>query len=134
MLLTARLLQNALSVNVFELVNQIEFTEGDTPSIFFQLIDATLDKSGDGFSPPGRRYMPAVGATLNVTLDSLDNAKRITRAASQPFAQDPSIWKIDILTTDKVLGTVTLRLQLTEGQKVTSGSVIHALRVSPARL
>jgi hypothetical protein len=129
MLLSCRLIQNASSVNDFDYVERFELTEGDTPSVYLQLVDLTVDKDKD---PPGRRYMPAAGAALQVTLDHLDDSKKIVRAATQPFAQDPSIWKFDILLTDVVKGTVTLRLQLTEGSKVTRGSLRAALCVQPS--
>ncbi|CAB4127188.1 hypothetical protein UFOVP75_77 [uncultured Caudovirales phage] len=129
MLLSCRMLENVVDANHFNYVQAMEFTEGDTPRIFLQLIDASLDKAIAGFSPAGRRYMPDIGATLKVTFDNLDDAKKITRTAIQPFASDPSIWMIDLLTTDKVVGTITLRLALTEGIVTTSGNLRAAIRV-----
>lgn len=123
MMLSCRLLKNVDGVNSFDAATEVTFTEGDAASVYLQLVDEDT-KLG--------RYMPAVGATLEVTLDNLDSAKRVVRAATQPFAQDPSIWKVDVLPTDKVAGTVTLRLKLTEGLKVTRGSKKAALLVRPA--
>ena len=111
---------------------QVKFSEGDAPAIFFQLIDLTLDRPEQGYSPSGRRYMPVASSTLSVVLDNLDNARKVTRAATQPFASDPSIWKIQLLTTDSVRGTVNLKLTLTEPGTpvvITHGYVPAAIRV-----
>lgn len=129
MLLSARLLNNAVSVNSFEQVPRLVFGEGDAPAVFFQLIDKTLDRHEQGYVPAGRRYVPAVDATLSVILDNLDDARKVTRAASQPFAQDPSIWKVQLLSTDTVRGTINLKLTLTEGSVVTHGFVPAAIGV-----
>lgn len=128
MLLSARILSNVASVNVFTYENVARFTEGDGPDLYFQLIDASLDRQCD---PPGRRYMPAAGATLEVTVQNIDNTKTLVRFASQPYATDPSIWKLTLLPTDKVRGTADLRLKLTESPKVTNGVAKMALSVEP---
>jgi len=135
MLLSARPLRDVSGVNSFEVDQVWETSEGNEVSLYFQLIDASLDRATDGFSPSGRRYMPAASASLSVTIDSLDDAKKITRYATQPYALDGSIWKLDILPTDagKVRGTPTLRFKLIEGSKVTYGSLQGALLVSEVR-
>lgn len=130
MLLSARFLNDVANVNSFEHADVAEFTEGDASSIYFQLIDSSLDKSIDGYIPAGRRYVPAAGATLQVTVESLDDSKEIVRFATQPFAQDGSIWKLDFLTSDKIRGTANLRLKLTESGVVKSGLVKSGLRIS----
>jgi len=131
MLLCARTLGNVQSVNSFDYVDQIELTEGDVLPVYLQLHDRSR-VSVCGPREPfgwGQRFCPASGAVLRVTLDHVDDARKITRVASQPFAQDPSVWRIDLLSTDKLRGTISLRLELTEGVKVTRGSAVAALRV-----
>jgi hypothetical protein len=129
MLLSARFLNDVANVNSFEYALVAEFTEGDPASVYFQLIDASLDKAIDGFVPSGRRYVPASGATLQVTVESIDDSKEIVRLATQPFANDGSIWKVDFLATDKIRGTANLRLRLTEGAVVRTGLVKSGLRI-----
>jgi hypothetical protein len=126
MLLTARLLQDVGGVNVFRPADRIAFTEGDPQDVYFQLVDASLDTD---LKPSGRRYAPAAGAVLQVTVISIDSSKQFTRVASQPFPQDPSIWKLSILSSDKVAGTVSLGFQLTEGGAVRTGRLQPALDV-----
>ena len=130
MLLSARFLNDVANVNSFEHADVAEFTEGDAASVYFQLIDSSLDKAVDGYVPAGRRYVPATGSTLQVTVESLDDSKEIVRFATQPFAQDGSIWKLDFLVSDKIRGTANLRLKLTESGVVKSGLVKSGLRIS----
>ena len=132
MLLSARFLNDVANVNSFEHADVAEFTEGDPASVYFQLIDASLDKVVDGYVPAGRRYVPAVGATLQCTVESLDDAKQIVRLATQPFSNDGSIWKLDFLSTDKIRGTANLRLKLTEGAVIRTGVVKNAFRIQSA--
>lgn len=99
-------------------------TQGDSPVLYFQLVDMSRDCNSQVYQPPGRRYVPAIGATLQVTLVNLDDAKQVTRAATQPFpGTDPSIWMVALASTDQVRGTVALQLQLTEGSVKTYGRV-----------
>lgn len=130
MLLSIRFLTNVGGVNDFTYNDGfVEFTEGEAPELYFQLIDTNKDKAAEGYKPSGRRYMPATGATLSVVIENIDTAKKITRLATQPFASDPSIWKLTIFSTDQIKGTATLRLTLVEGTKSTYGKAIAALRV-----
>lgn len=112
--MSSRFLLDVNGVNSFEYSAQVEIASGDTQNVYFQLIDASLDRSEQGFNPPGRRYCPAATSTLAVTFVNTDSAKQFVRAATQPFAQDPSIWTVPILGTDPLLGTVNLKIILTE--------------------
>lgn len=129
MQLGARILRDVANVNTFRVAERAAFTEGDTINVYLQLIDKALDLPSEGYVPPYRRYVPAAGATLSVVLESLDMAKKVTRTCTQPFAQDPSIWMLSILNTDKVRGTVTMTLVLTESGRVTRGTLQPALDV-----
>jgi hypothetical protein len=129
MLLAARMLNNVASVNAFDWADEVEFTKGDQVDVYFQLIDANLDKAVKGFVPAGRRFCPATGATLTVKLENIDDAIAITRACTQPFASDPSIWKLSILNSDVIQGTCALSLTLVEGPKTTRGRVEAAVLI-----
>lgn len=132
MLLSARPLRDVANVNTFRPADRWQMMEGDAPSLYFQLVDKSVDLPVEGFNPPYRRYMPAAGATLQVTLESLNSAKQIVRFATQPFAQDPSIWRLNLLSTDPIRGTVSMRLKLTEGVVITNGYLQPAIEVGPA--
>jgi len=129
MLLGARMLIDVQGVNSFEVTPAAEFYAGDPATVYFQLIDQSLDRSIDGFNPPGRRYMPSPGATLNCVVQSIDDNKRVTRFATQPFANDPSMWALQFLASDLIKGTCNLYLTLTEGTVVRSGTVKCAIKI-----
>lgn len=133
MLLSARILKDCANVNSFDYADSAQFTKGDVVDVFFQLIDASLDTAIENFIPPGRRYMPAAGATLLVTVESIDDANKIVRAAVQPFATDGSIWKVSFYASDNIQGTANLRVVLTEGPKVTKGLLKNAFRIDADR-
>lgn len=117
MQLSARLLNDVASVNSYEVASALEFTAGDTQTVYFQLIDASLDRTEQGYNPPGRRYMPPATSTLQLTMLNIDDAKKVVRFCSQPFTQDPSIWAVAILGTDPLIGTVSLKFSLVEPSK-----------------
>lgn len=130
MLLSARILYPISTVNNFQPASQFQMTEGDKVDIYFQIIDMSIDRNDQGFVPAGRRYIPATGATLSVLLDNVDDAKQITKTATNPFPGDTSIWKISINSTDAIMGTVNMKLTLTEGSTVTKGVFWGAIGVT----
>lgn len=133
MLLSARMLQNVCDANTFDYVTEVRFTEEDGPAVYFQLIDKQKDRADQGCFPAGRRYAPAAGATLSVVIDNLDDDIKITRAATQPYSNDPSIWRVQLLSTDPIRGTANLRLTLTEGSVIRRGTVTAALCIDSQR-
>lgn len=126
MLLSCRILDDVSGVNSYEYSSQLQITEGDTPDIYIQLINNALNRPDQGFVPSGRRYCPSgtTSNTLSVTLDNIDDAKKYTKTATQPFDQDKSIWKITLTSSDKIRGTVGLKLTLTE----TSGATVKTTK------
>ena len=131
MLLSARMLDGVGDVNTFDTVPNLKLTAGDTPvQIYFQLIDASKDTDFSEVRPAGRRYMPAVGATVSARLEHIDAAKVVTRACTQPFPQDSSIWLLTTVPADWLRGTVTLRLTVTEGDRTIKGSVRAAILIA----
>jgi hypothetical protein len=123
------MLDSVADVNHFQYVDVLQFTEGDLPTIFFQLIDAAMDRAEKGFVPGGRRYVPAAGTTLTVTLQSIDSAKTITRVATQPFPNDTSIWAVALTTGDSIVGFRDMKLTLVEPLSTKYGFVRHAVSV-----
>ena len=128
MLLSGRMLENVTSVNGYDLVNEVRFTEGDSGYVHFVIIDLNKDQS---MKPPGRRYIPAASSTLSVVIQNVDSSKTITRSASNPYATDTSIWRVQILATDVLKGTFSLKLALTEVSVITRGVIKNALSVQP---
>lgn len=134
MVLGARILNDVAGVNSYGYTDSARSTEGNAYDLYIQLVDESVDPASDGFWPSGRRYMPVSGASLQVTVGFIDDAKKIIRACTQPFAQDPSIWKLSVLSTDHWRGSADLKLKLTEGSVVTYGFVRLALSIEPTSL
>lgn len=117
MKLSARPLIDCQGVNDFIPSEQLEMAAGDSPTFYFQLIDLEKNLAAHGWSPPGMRYVPvstATAPTLVVTFVNIDDAKQFSRFASQPYAQDASIWSVGLLATDPLAGTVSIKCVLTE--------------------
>jgi hypothetical protein len=130
MLLTARMLNGCVNANTFEYTQVFQMTSGERQDLYFQLVDASKMPPTQYFFPAGLRYAPAAGSTLRCTLASIDDAKTLTRFASQPFpAQDTSIWKLSILETDTLAGTFALQLALNEAGILRKGSLQQAVQI-----
>ena len=52
--------------------------------------------------------------------------------ATQPFTQDASIWRVDVMATDTVKGTVNAKLLLTEGVVARRAVLPAVLRIRSA--
>ncbi len=128
MLLSARILNNVSDVNSFEYATECKFTEGDTLYIYFQLIDLNKDLN---LKPPGRRFIPASGATLTATVHNIDASKILVKTATQPYASDTSIWRFQVTAADVLRGTYSIKLALTESSVVTRGVIKSGLSVEP---
>ena len=134
LVLSLTFLQDVGSVNAFSYVPALVLGAKSPGTLYFQLIDSSVSTpitSGSIISSQaGRRFMPAVGATLSVTLNNLDDAKKVIRTATQPFSQDASIWSIPILGTDFPTGaTVDVKITLNESGLLTYGSLRSGIRV-----
>jgi hypothetical protein len=131
MQLSARILANVGGANAFSYADAVHITEGDGADVYLQLIDVSVDTSDEGYHPPGRRFVPAEGATLEVTVGHIDTLRRVMRVAVQPFPGDASIWRFTLLPTDPVRGSQDLKLRLVEGTRAKNGVVRRALSIAP---
>lgn len=120
MLLSGRPLTDVQSVNSFRDATEISINKGDAVSLYIQLVDLEQNLAKHAFSPPGLRYIPVAGATLQVQFQNIDDAKVFTRMASNPFPDDRSIWRFSILATDPIDSTQNVKCTLTEGVVVRS--------------
>lgn len=133
MVLSLSFLQDVGGVNSFSYASNLQLGAKSATTLYFQLIDTSISVPLNApFSglQTGRRLMPAVGATVQLILNNLDNAKKLTRTASQPFVQDASIWSIPILNTDFLTGgTIEVQLLLNESGLITNGCLCAGIRV-----
>ena len=125
--LSARVLTGVVSCNAFQFANQWDHNQLSDDELYVQLV--SLD-SNPGGTPPGIRYLPAAGSVLVVTLPSLDASKVQTLTASQPFANDLSIFKV-VVSSLMDFGSGNLVLTLTESATVKKLTIINGVRVLP---
>jgi hypothetical protein len=106
MKLAFKFLDHIKDVNDFTVLDSLTLVRGNADHIYFQLISKS--------SNPDIRYMPDTTATITVTFDHVDSNAVITRVASMAFpSDDRSVWKVDVLATDK-LASNGMQVSLTE--------------------
>lgn len=117
MKLNLQMLDPSSTLNKLHLLSEVEVYPGSTATIMFQLVDLNQQLSDicDLYS----RYVPASGATVSVVISNLDSANVVTKTATNPFADDRSIWSFDLTATETTqLSGITLQVTVTEGASV----------------
>lgn len=106
-------IEDVSSYNDFYEIDEIELTQGEAKSIYLRLILVRPSDSDDKLA--NIRYLPSIGSTMNVQFMALDSNLAFTRPATMVFPNDDrSIWKVEILASDKI-SFGGMKLQLTEG-------------------
>lgn len=119
MRLSIAVLDPSSTLNSLKYIDSASFSSGDTGEIWMQLIDLDSPLAPNVYS----RYMPASGATLNVSFFSNNDANAFVKPATQPIPADPSIWKVVLNANDTtIMAGPNLGLKLTQG-----GSIINAI-------
>lgn len=95
MRLSAKTLKNVDSLNSWQyaenwIVRQFGMS-GEAATLYFQLVNLDRDNI---------RYMPSALATASVTFSNLNDELVIVKTAQIAFADDRSIWKIDLTDAD----------------------------------
>ena len=125
MYLGARILSAVADKNNFEYATEWVHRQKTQDTLYLQLVDLDHNRAGQ---PEGIRYVPAAGSTMTVTLGSIDAVKAVSRAATQPFPLDPSIWKVDILAADDP-GEGNIEISMTEAGVVRKARVTNGVSV-----
>lgn len=103
MRLNAKILKNVASVNNWSYANQATVQEGQSNEIYFQIVDYDqipgADKSSALPDSPLRYIPQGTVVTLSASFPSIDSAQEFTVIGIQPFADDKSIWKVTLLST-----------------------------------
>lgn len=124
MFLSGTILKNVQNVNSFVTTTEVKVRQGNPSTLYFQ----TVDKEQTDANGRSLRYMPAVGASMTVSIPSISSVQTVNKVATQPFSQDPSIWAINILATD-VMTTGNLIFTLTEGAVMRTAVIDGAIIV-----
>ena len=123
MKLSAKILKNVDSLNAWVVSESwtVRNNEGvgESISLYFQLVD--LDREGI-------RYIAASGSTMQVTFPNLDDSLVITLTATNPFADDRSIWKVDLLST-QLPSSGNVKFSITESGSTRTFSVFNAMQI-----
>lgn len=107
-----KFLSDVCSVNQYTQVRELKFLQGNQQKVFFQLCKGDI------------RYIPQ-GVDSNsvvVSFGSLDEDKRIERTATQPYADDKSIWCVTIGAGD-CIGYDAMSVELTETSGASTTSI-----------
>ena len=150
MILSARLLDNYVDINNFDVTNQLSVTSsyppvpGQAVTLTLQLADISKDRASQGFSPAGRRYVPMplpdedgndTPVKLQVNLVSINQANNCTYYGTwMKSAGDGSIWQILVPESDfgkLKRGTWNMVCALTVNGSVMRFTVPNALNVIP---
>lgn len=110
MRLSANFVVNYANVNQFSYQDQWQMRGGDPVTLYFQLVD--LDQNG-------LRYLAGIGLQnqpygVTVTCPSIDDSKVLQLTAVQVDANDASLWKITIAST-QIPSSGNVMFMITEG-------------------
>lgn len=125
MRLSARILKQVADGSNYDYANQFTYNQGSTADLYIQLVNLDYNSSNE---VPGIPYHALTGATLQVVLSALNTANVLTAMATQPFANNSSIWKISIPST-ALFSSGNVKLTLTEGLIISTGSIINGIIV-----
>lgn len=105
MKLSAKFLKNVANVNNFQYADQWDISEGSAQRLYFQIVDKLKEDL---------RYMSqATAVSVTVTFLSIDDDSEIVKTATQAFADDKSIYYID-LASDEVPNSGAVRFSIDE--------------------
>jgi hypothetical protein len=124
LVLSAKILKNVDSLNAWQYADHWSVGRdgnlGEPATLYFQIVDTDRDSI---------RYMPSALATMTVTFPSLDDDLILTKTATLAFADDRSIWKVDLLASELPNGGI-VRFSITDGGITRRWSVQNALRIN----
>ena len=132
MRLNAKMLKNVANVNSWAYANEATIQEGQANEIYFQLVDfdqipGTSTSTVLPDSP--LRYMPqGTVIELSASFPSIDSAQEFSVVGTQPFPQDPSIWKVTLLST-QVPKSGNFKIKLMEDGKAKNILAKNAIAV-----
>lgn len=121
MKLSCKFLKNVADVNNFQYADQWDIAEGSAQELYFQIIDKNKEDL---------RYM-SQGTVfgVDVTFLDIDTDAEITIAATKPFVDDKSIFKVE-LTAEQVPNSGAVKFALTEDGVVKQFKVDQAISVT----
>jgi hypothetical protein len=121
MRLNAKVLKNVANVNHWLYSSQASVQEGQANEIYVQLVDFDKIPGSDksvALPDSPLRYIPQGSViALEATFTSIDTAQEFSIIGTQPFADDKSIWKFTLQST-QLPKSGNFKLTLTEDSVV----------------
>lgn len=120
MRLSAQILKNFQNVNSFQKASEWTIRLDEPNTLYFQLIDLDQD---------GLRYIPTgASPSVQVVFPAVNPNNVITKTATAVSTLDGSLWKVDLLSTEKP-SSGNVQFILTEGGVVRRFVVMQGLIV-----
>jgi hypothetical protein len=118
--LSAQILKNFQNVNSFQKASEWTIRLDEPNTLYFQLIDLDQD---------GLRYIPTgASPSVQVVFPAVNPNNVITKTATAVSTLDGSLWKVDLLSTEKP-SSGNVQFILTEGGVVRRFVVMQGLIV-----
>lgn len=121
MQLSTVFLQRVVNVNSWATQTQWSATEGNVNTLYFQIVD--LEEGGIRYLTQATAY------SVSAIFPSICDDMQYTIVATQPFADDKSIWKV-ILTNLQVPHSGNVQFSITEDTVTTYWFALNGIRVN----
>jgi len=136
MRLSAKILENINNVNSYKYATEAYLVEGSVNEVHVQLVDLSKTvnsniKSSTFPDNPLRYLSQAAVLAVSATFPSVDDASVITVAGIQTFADDKSIWKFPLAST-QVPSSGSFKITVTEDGNDKSFSIVNSIIVEYA--
>ncbi len=134
MKLNARIMKNIVDLNHWQHADVAHIAEGESNDIYIQLVDKdwstkpSPEKSGAFVEFPIRYISKATTITVTAKFLSIDDALGFEIEATQPFAEDKSIFKFS-LTSSQIPNAGNLVISVDEDGNVKTFVIKQAIEV-----
>lgn len=133
MRLSAKVLESVVNINSYKYSNTAYLVEGSTNAVYVQLVDnaktAEISPKSKVLPDNPLRYISqATALSVTATFPSIDDAAKITAVGTQPFAEDKSIWKFT-LTSSQVPASGNFNITVVEDGNSKQFTIINAISV-----
>lgn len=135
MRLSAKMLKNVVGVNNWSHSNQAYLSEGQANDVYIQLVDldwttkASPEQSSAFPQYPIRYISQASAVEVKATFLDIDDDQEFEIIATQPFADDKSIFKFS-LSNSQIPNSGNLLITITEDNVSKSFIIQNAITVS----
>lgn len=104
MRLGAKILKNVVNINYWDYSDEAHVFESQANNIYIQIVDLdkspVLEQKSVAFPEFPMRYISTASAiSVEAIFDSIDDDEQFTVTATQPFADDKSIWQFSLTNT-----------------------------------